>query len=97
MNAWCPAAIQETLTAVTDYVADEAAARGWRAPEKQKRVGHYIGITPPNPLADEIMTKLENENIYLSRRGPGLRIAPHLFNDRRDIERLFAVLDGLTE
>ena len=61
--------------------------------EKQKRVGHYIGITPPNPLADEIMTKLENENIYLSRRGPGLRIAPHLFNDRRDIERLFAVLD----
>jgi selenocysteine lyase/cysteine desulfurase len=43
------------------------------------------------------MTKLENENIYLSRRGPGLRIAPHLFNDRRDIERLFAVLDGLTE
>ena len=96
LNAWGPAAIQETLTTVTDYVADQAAARGWRAPEKNMRVGHYISITPPKPLADDTIAILENENIYLSRRGQGLRIAPHLFNDRQDIERLFAVLDGLT-
>ena len=95
LNAWGPAAIQETLTALTDFAADEAAQRGWRMPEKNKRVGHYIGITPPTPLADDTIAKLENEKIYLTRRGKGLRISPHLFNDKQDIERLFAALDGL--
>jgi len=96
LNEWGPAAIQETLTPLTDRVAEEAMARGWRVPGKDKRIGHYIGITPPNPLAEDMISRLEGVNFYLTRRGSGLRIAPHLFNDINDIEQLFAALDNIT-
>ncbi len=36
----------------------------------------------------EIAEHLQKENIIVSPRGDRLRIAPHFFNNREDIERL---------
>jgi selenocysteine lyase/cysteine desulfurase len=40
----------------------------------------------------EIARRLERENIIVSPRNDRIRIAPHFFNNREDIERLIEVL-----
>lgn len=42
--------------------------------------------------AEQIFEKLAAENIVVSPRGERLRVAPHIFNNRRDIERFLDAL-----
>lgn len=94
LRTWTPAAIQAYLAPLTDAVGEMARARGWRVPADAHRVGHYIGMVPPGGLQIEVVTRLQrDENVHVSKRGAGLRVSPHLFNDKTDIERLFAALD----
>jgi selenocysteine lyase/cysteine desulfurase len=95
INAWGPENVQDALSPLTELAAVNARKRGWRAPSDDHRVGHYIGITPSFTVTDDTIAQLEAQNIYVTRRGPGLRIAPHLFSDKTDIERVFQVLDRL--
>jgi len=62
------------------------------APVRESRVGHMIGIRFPGERIDEVRKKLAENNIYISFRGSSMRVAPHLYNDGRDVERLFEVL-----
>jgi selenocysteine lyase/cysteine desulfurase len=39
-------------------------------------------------MPNEIAERLQKENIVVSPRGDRVRIAPHFFNNREDIERL---------
>ncbi len=95
INAWGPSDIQETLAPLIERAVTEARKRGWSAPADHHRVGHYIGITPAFPVDDNTIAALEAESIYVTRRGPGIRFAPHLFSTEADIERVFQVLDNL--
>ena len=94
LTEWTPAAIQETLKGLTDHAAALAAERGWSAPEH--RIGHYIGIRPDATPPADIGAKLKTKGIYISLRGSNsIRISPHLFNDKAEIDRTFAALDEL--
>jgi selenocysteine lyase/cysteine desulfurase len=50
-------------------------------------IKHTKGLSPA-----EIASRLEKESVVISPRGDRLRIAPHLFNDAGDIERLIDCL-----
>ena len=39
--------------------------------------------------------KLAEEQIFVSVRGDSIRIAPHLYNDHADVDRLFEALTRL--
>ncbi len=93
LTAWGPAAIQETLSLLTDAVAARAEERGWSVFAKANRVGHSIGVRPPEPPSSDLALKLRAENVHISLRGDAIRVSPHLYNDVSDIERLFAALD----
>ncbi len=54
-----------------------------------------IGIRLPNGLPDQLSKRLASENIFVSIRGDSIRVAPHLYNDKADIDRLFEVLDEI--
>lgn len=89
---WGVENIHETLTGLIDYAIKKATELGWAAPAKPYRIGHFSGIKSPTPLPEKIIPLLNAEGIYLSPRGGGLRIAPHLYNTKADIDRLFEVL-----
>ena len=89
--------IQSYLEELTDYLCELIAGKDYeivssRAPGEKSPIvclKNTAGRT-----SGEIAAHLESVNIVVSPRGDRLRVAPHIFNNREDIERLAAHLDG---
>jgi len=83
--------IEKYLVELSDYLCELLAEKNYEivssreAREKSQIVciKHRGGLTP-----SETALRLQNENIIISPRNDRLRIAPHFFNNREDIERL---------
>ena len=89
---WGVGNIQQTLSVLTDMIAREAARMGCASLPPEGRVGHMMGIRLPKGISEGLVRRLSDARIYVSIRGDAIRVAPHLYNDESDIERLFAVL-----
>ena len=89
------ARIEAYLSELTDYLCELLAGKNYeivssRAPDEKSAIvciRHRDGLTP-----NEIFEQLGRENIVVSPRGDRLRIAPHFYNNREDIERLVEAL-----
>jgi selenocysteine lyase/cysteine desulfurase len=90
--AWDVETIEQTLSRLTDDIAQRAADAGYEVLPYEQRCRHMIGIrfSAGVPAA----AALAAARVYVSIRGDCIRIAPHLYNDASDIERLFAVLQS---
>jgi selenocysteine lyase/cysteine desulfurase len=86
---WDVKNIAQTLRMKTDYIAQKASSMGLIVPPKKQRAEHMIGITLPSGIPNNLPSKLSSEQIYISIRGDSIRIAPHLYNTEKDIDRLF--------
>jgi selenocysteine lyase/cysteine desulfurase len=83
--------IENYLKDLTDYLCELLAGQNYeivssRAPVEKSQIlciKNSGGVAP-----NEIAKHLERENIIVSPRGEGIRVAPHFFNNRADIERL---------
>jgi selenocysteine lyase/cysteine desulfurase len=83
--------IESYLEDLTDYLCELLAGKNYeivssRAPGEKSQIvciKNNDGFTPI-----EIAKHLETENIIVSPRGSRVRVAPHFFNNREDIERL---------
>ena len=83
--------IEKYLEELTDHLCEGLDGRKYEiissraAGEKSQIVSikHRGGIA-----SKEIAENLQNENIVISPRGDRLRIAPHFYNNREDIEKL---------
>jgi selenocysteine lyase/cysteine desulfurase len=90
--AWGVSNIQETISALTGEIAERAQADGYAVLPPEQRSGHMIGIRYPEGVPDELAGRLREARVFVSIRGDSIRIAPHLYNGRNDIDRLFEVL-----
>ena len=92
---WGVRDIHQKLSHLIDYTADKATNAGWIVPAKEQRIGHFIGMTQPELIPLHAISILRSESIYISPRGAGLWISPHVFNTTADVDRLFHVLEKL--
>lgn len=87
--------IQNYLEELTDYLCELLPTEDYEivsSREKSEKsqivcIKHRHGTTPT-----EIFKHLQKENIIVSPRNDRIRIAPHFFNNRADIEKLVAHL-----
>lgn len=86
--AWGVENIQETLSVLTGAIVERAGRAGLEMAPGD-RAGHMVGIRPPQEKIPVLQRKLAENKIYISFRGSNMRIAPHLYNDLGDVERLF--------
>jgi selenocysteine lyase/cysteine desulfurase len=92
IRAWEVAQIQQSLSLLTDHIGQCATERGYSVLPRSERLGHMIGLRLPRGIPDGLIKKLAEAKIYVSLRGDAIRVAPHLYNSREDIDRLFEVL-----
>ena len=87
--------IQAYLEELTDYLCELLAGKSYeivssRTPGEKSSI---VCIRHQNGLeCNDIAKTLEEENIVVSPRYDRLRISPHCYNNREDIERLVAAL-----
>ena len=93
IQTWTVPAIQRQLAAYCEEIVRALAPLGWTAVSADRRAGHYLGLRHPNGVAPPLAGRLAKEGIYVSLRGPCLRVTPHVYNTLADRERLAAALE----
>jgi selenocysteine lyase/cysteine desulfurase len=72
---------------------DSAVEMGFRVEEPDFRSDHLIGIrVPPGMQLETLKTALAERNVSVSVRGTAVRVAPNVYNDHRDVDRLHEAL-----
>lgn len=89
---WGPAAIAETTSPMVDEIACRAEDLGLVPTPEAVRAPHFLGLRFPDGPPPGLIERLREEAVYISQRGDALRVSPHLYNTRGDIDRLFAAL-----
>jgi selenocysteine lyase/cysteine desulfurase len=91
--AWDVRRIAETLMVKTDRIAQAAEALGFQIPPAKARGPHMIGLTLPQGIPEGLPARLAQAKVYVSIRGRSIRVAPHLYNNAKDLDRFFDVLE----
>ena len=89
---WGIASIEQSLSHVTDDIAQRALAAGYDVAPAEQRSRHMLGIRFRNGLPAKLAATLAAAKVYISIRGDSVRISPHLYNTTADIDRLFAAI-----
>lgn len=89
---WGVPAIAETLSGMTDAIAERAEAMGLSVAPRALRGPHMLGLTFPEGVPDDLPQRLAAEQVYVSVRGDAVRVGPHLHVTEADIDKLFNVL-----
>ena len=93
ISEWGPRRIQRYCHELGNIFIDEAHSIGFLLEEEKWRSSHLFGLQLPKRFdPTSIKNKLEDHNIFVSRRANALRISLHVYNDENDVE---ALLDAL--
>ncbi|NND62465.1 MAG: aminotransferase class V-fold PLP-dependent enzyme [Flavobacteriaceae bacterium] len=86
---WGPANIQEYCGAITNEAINRLSSKGYFVESDQQRAKHLFGVyLPKNKDIDALKDRLSEKNIVVSYRGDAVRISPHLYNTKVEIEKL---------
>src|SRR5262249_13040973 len=89
---WGVDRVQSTIAALTSRVEEGASKTEVEALRRSDRAGHLIAIRPRAGVGDDLVSALAAANVYVSVRAGAIRVAPHVFNTERDIDRLLEVI-----
>lgn len=89
---WGIASIEQSLSHLTDEIAERAVAAGYDVAPAEQRSRHMLGIRFRNGLPANLAAALSAAKVYVSIRGDSVRVSPHLYNTTADIDRLFAAI-----
>jgi selenocysteine lyase/cysteine desulfurase len=89
---WGIASIEQSISHLTDEIAQRALAAGYEVAPAEQRAKHMLGIRFRGGLPAKLASTLAAAKVYVSIRGNSVRISPHLYNTAADIDRLFAAI-----
>lgn len=92
---WGVENIAETLKAKTSVITQGLAPFGFTP--SPKRAPHYLGLRREGGIPDRLLAKLTDKKIYVSVRGPAMRVTPHVYCDDNDIDRLIEGVKAILE
>ena len=90
--AWGVERIEAELSPMTEQVAQMAAESNYSVLPAADRSPHLIGVRYRGGISAELPKALQEASIYVSIRGDSIRVAPHLYNEPKDIDFLFKAL-----
>ena len=80
--------VEKRLLGLTDYLIEELQSLGISitSPLEKKFRSSIVVFGARNGM--EIVQRLEKKGINVSQRGEGVRVAPHIYNNEQDIDKL---------
>ena len=91
---WQPARVQEYCTTLTAPLFDRVRALGYTVEDAAYRGAHLFGLrAPAGTDIVAIGDTLRARKVHVSLRGSAIRVAPHVYNDARDVDALLAALE----
>ena len=85
--------VSETIGGLTDLIETRAEERGISTIPRQRRARHMIGLMLGPDAPEDLAARLMRHGVFVSVRGPSVRISPHLYNTEEDVDRFFDVLE----
>jgi selenocysteine lyase/cysteine desulfurase len=93
LNRWGVANIQEYCKAISADTIARLREDGFWVEDENFRGSHLFGIRIPAKCnIEEIKRSFLKEKIYVSFRGDAIRVSPNVYNDERDMRKLYKVL-----
>ncbi len=88
---WGIANIQEYTKSLSAAPLAKLRDMGCRIEDEAQRSGHLFGLRPGTNFDSNVLAnQLQNNRVYVSVRGDAIRVAPHVYNDDSDFERLLS-------
>ena len=89
-----PAAIESYLLGLRDYLSASLEEAGWTVfgagrPEERSS---FVCVTHPRQVAEHVYDRLTQEGIITTPRLGRLRISPHFYNTRDEVDQLIKIL-----
>lgn len=89
INAWRPERIQEYCRHISATAMQELQHLDCQIDQSDVVAHHLRGVRLPEGMDADLLTqKLKERNIYVSKRGNAIRIAPHLYNTEAELKCL---------
>jgi len=95
IRAWTIPEIQMELAGYCADIVRAVEPMGFTAVPTDRRAGHYLGLRHPRGIPPGLAGQLAESRIYVSVRGPSLRVTPHLYNTAADRDRFVAALHAI--
>lgn len=92
LHAWGIDKVAEQLGALTRHLEQRMAAAGLGELMGRPHLPHLCAIQPPAERLDDAARALHAGGVMLSRRGDGLRVAPHRHVSTKQLDRVVALL-----
>jgi len=90
--AWGVEQISAYSGALTNPLAEVASSLGLTAWPDKFRAPHYLCLRTRGQVPAKLMQRLQESHIFISVRGTSLRITPHVYNSKAEIEKLLFVM-----
>ena len=74
------------------YILEKADYYGFPHTSAEYCSDNMLGVTLPPSVSLDLADLLRREKVYIAVRGDRIRLAPHIYNDIEEIDRLFQVL-----
>ena len=85
-------AVAEQIGKITDLVKDAVDAHGWTLVTPRERHGAMLAIKSKD--AATLVSRLQERDVILTDRDGNIRVAPHFYNDREDVNKLVRALEA---
>ena len=90
IHEWTVPRIASTLAALIDRASEHVKGLGFDVGPTHR--AHIMSIRVPAEQSEHLSRSFLMSNVFVSFRGDAIRIAPHVYNNDRDIDRLVSAL-----
>jgi selenocysteine lyase/cysteine desulfurase len=89
IRSWGPDNIQEYCKEITTDAIERLGSGGYWIEDEVYRGHHLFGIRIPESInIGDVKNELADNKIFVSYRGTSIRVAPHLYNTKDDLQKL---------
>ncbi|MCH2546611.1 MAG: aminotransferase class V-fold PLP-dependent enzyme [Alphaproteobacteria bacterium] len=85
---WNPERTLATIRRLNHRLAQHTQNLPLTIADEQYRAGHMLGMHLGERWSDELRNAMQEAQIYVSYRGTGMRVSPHVYNTPEQIDRL---------